>query len=137
MDSSAHQAGQVSLQDGYDIVLTPRLRAFIGQNKLTVGIAAASFFALVYFTGSFIAELIYFNDPRHQNEALQPWMTPYYVALSYDLPRDTIKEIFEFKDGVEGSKRMSFVAERLDLSLEELTEKVRTAAQAHHGQAHD
>lgn len=118
-------------------MLTPRLRTFIGQNKLTVGIAAVSFLALVYFTGSFVAELIYFNDPRHQNEALKPWMTPYYVALSYDLPRETVKEVFEFTDEFEGPKRMSFVAERLDLSLEELTEKVRTAAQAYHGQAHD
>ncbi|MEH6726190.1 MAG: hypothetical protein V7703_08525 [Hyphomicrobiales bacterium] len=118
-------------------MLTPRLRAFIGQNKLIVGIAAASFFALVYFAGSFVAKLIYFNDPSHQNEALQAWMTPYYVALSYDLPRDTIKEIFEFTDGFDGPKRMSFVAERLDVSLEELTEKVREAAQAYHGQAND
>lgn len=118
-------------------MLTPKLRTFILQNKLTVGFCAASFFALIYFAGSFAAELIYFNDPRHQNEALKPWMTPRYVALSYDLPRETVREIFGFTEAFEGPQRMRFVAERLDVSLEELTQMVRDAAQDYREQTND
>lgn len=118
-------------------MLTPKLRTFILQNKLTVGFCAASFLALIYFAGSFAAELIYFNDPRHQNETLKPWMTPRYVALSYDLPRETIREIFGFTEAFEGPRRMRFVAERLDVSLEDLTQMVRDAAQDYREQTND
>lgn len=121
----------------YGIVLTPRLRTFILQNKLTVGFAAVSFFALIYFAGSFVAELIYFNDPRHQNEALKPWMTPQYVGLSYDLPRETVDGIFGFSETYEGPRRMRFVAERMDISLEDLTQMVRDTAQDYHGLSDD
>lgn len=118
-------------------MLTPKLRAFILQNKLTVGFCAASFMALIYFAGSFAAELIYFNDPKHQNEALKPWMTPHYISLSYDLPRETIDEVFGFTDAFEGPRRMRFVAERLGLSLEDLTQLVRDAAQEHREPTND
>ncbi|WP_306258955.1 hypothetical protein [Pararhizobium sp. IMCC21322] len=118
-------------------MLTPKLRTFILRNKLTVGFCAASFLALIYFVGSFTAELIYFNDPRHQNEALKPWMTPRYVALSYDLPRETVREIFGFTEAFEGPRRMGFVAERLDVSLEDLTAMVRDAAQEYREQTND
>lgn len=118
-------------------MLTPKLRTFILQNKLTVGFCAASFLALLYFTGSFAAELIYFNDPRHQNEALKPWMTPRYISLSYDLPRETVDQIFGLTETSEGPRRMRFVAERLDVSLEELTQMVRDAAQDYREQTND
>lgn len=122
---------------GYEFVLTPKLRSFILQNKLIVGFSSVSFLALIYFAGKFVAQLIYFNDPRHQNEALKPWMTPHYVGLSYDLPREEVDEIFGFTETFEGPRRMKLVAERMDLSLDQLTQMVREAAQDYHGQSND
>ena len=75
-----------------------------------------------------MADLIYFNDPRHQDETLRPWMTPRYVVMSYDLPRSVVAEVLELPRDGGPRERMDNIAERLGLSLDELTARVRVAA---------
>ncbi|PWQ95577.1 hypothetical protein [Leucothrix pacifica] len=70
---------------------------------------------------------LFFNDPRHQNVDLQPWVTPRYIGLSYDLPRPVVMEILEIEEGSKFPKRLDRLANKLDITLEELTEKVRAA----------
>ncbi|MEO0636188.1 MAG: hypothetical protein AAFY73_06020 [Pseudomonadota bacterium] len=96
-----------------------------------VAATAVSFFVLVTFSAGFLADIIHFNDPRHQNEPLKPWMTPRYVALSYDLPRETVMEIFELPEDLEGERpRVGRIARRMSLTLPELTQRVRDAQAA-------
>ncbi len=40
-----------------------------------------------------LAFSIYWNDPNHQNQPIEGWMTPRYVALSYGLERDEVRQL--------------------------------------------
>jgi len=52
-----------------------------------------SFLAVIILSITMLADAVYFNDPRHRDESLKAWMTPRYVALSYDLPPPVVREL--------------------------------------------
>ncbi|MCA8867550.1 MAG: hypothetical protein KDA67_02785 [Rhodobacteraceae bacterium] len=63
-----------------------RLRHLWQHHKglvLAFGLAAA---VTLFFAVRFLAFYIYWQDPAHHQQPLEPWMTPRYVAWSYDLP---------------------------------------------------
>lgn len=53
------------------------LIAFLLATTLTIG-----------FGVRMLAFSLYWNDPTHQNQPIEGWMTPRYVALSYGLEPD-------------------------------------------------
>jgi hypothetical protein len=82
----------------------------------------------LWFAADIVLDFVYFNDPRHQDEAIMPWMTPRYVGMSYDLPREVIHDIFGLDaDGPRGMTMRNIAAEH-NMTLHELTEKVRITA---------
>jgi len=111
------------------------LIAFARQNIILVGIMTLSLLAAIWFTAGIVLDVIYFNDPQKQDVALQGWMTPRYVGMSYDLPRSVILELFEVEPGEGRRKRLADIAAEMGVSLPELTERVRAAADAHREQA--
>lgn len=65
-----------------------RLR-ILWQEKRALLIAFAAMAALtLFFALRFIFAVIYWNDPSHRNQPLEPWMTLRYVAHSWNVPVD-------------------------------------------------
>lgn len=82
------------------------------------------------FGFTFMADAIYFNDPSHKDVLLQGWMTPRYVMLSYDIPRDLVMGALGLDESAIGQGlRVLGIAQEQNLSLDELTEKIRAIAQ--------
>ena len=90
-----------------------------------------SIITAVFISATYLADAIYFDDPRHQNVELRAWMTPRYVAHSYDLPRNVLLNILEIQPETNFTKGMDTIAENLGLTLEELTVKVKTEAEVY------
>ncbi|MEP4431283.1 MAG: hypothetical protein ABJ349_03685 [Hyphomicrobiales bacterium] len=110
----------------------PNLKLFARRHWLPIGGFVLSLGIAVWFGFTFLADAIYFNDPRHKDAALERWMTPRYVVLSYELPRSVVAEVLELTSEDEGKRRrLGKIAERMDLTLDELTQKVREAAQTY------
>ena len=42
---------------------------------------------------------VYWTDPAHRDQAIEGWMTPRYVAHSWDLPRDVVGEALGLDPG--------------------------------------
>ena len=105
--------------------------AFAKKNWAAMLVLCLSSIALIWFVGSFLFALIYFNDPRHQDEALKGWMTPRYVVMSYDLPREIVADLLDLPAGGPGDLKLDAIAQGLGLTLVELTTIVRDAAAAH------
>ena len=105
--------------------MSPKLYRFVHEQRWAVAGFAVSLIALLVIVFTFLAEAVYFNDPRHKNEALKPWMTPHYVAMSYELPRPVVMEMFGMEKGKRHPRRMDKMAESMGLTLDELTAKVR------------
>lgn len=60
-------------------------------------------------------------------------MTPRYVVMSYDLPPHIVDEVMQLHPKVNKRKPLSVVASQVNISLNELTERVRAASETHHG----
>jgi hypothetical protein len=86
----------------------------------------------IFFGVTFLAEAIYFNDPRHRDVALQGWMTPHYLELSYDVPRQVIDEALGLDETDRETRlRLRSIALDRDMTMPEITERVRAAVDAH------
>lgn len=55
--------------------------------------------ATLFFGVRAVVFAIYWNDPAHRDEALAGWMTPRYVAMSWDLPREVVGEALGLAPG--------------------------------------
>jgi len=88
----------------------------------------------VLFAIRTVAFTIYWANPAHQDQAIEPWMTARYVAHSWDLPADQVAAAL----GVELStaRRVSLkeIAASNGLSLDELAARIRAAAAAYREQ---
>lgn len=107
------------------------LARFARDNWLPSTVLAIALVAFVWFSARIVLNFVYFNDPRHQDQALKAWMTPRYVAMSYDLPRPVVAEILELDMTAMKRPRMADIAREQGVTLQELNERVRAAAKAY------
>jgi hypothetical protein len=106
-----------------------RLSNFAKDNwTLLVGFVLALVIAL-WFAARFVMDFLYFQDPNHVDVELEPWMTPRFIVMTYDLPRPLVFDLLGIQQGEERGQPMRDVAEDLGLTMEELTDLVRDAAQ--------
>jgi hypothetical protein len=106
----------------------PTLWMFVRKNRLVVSVLVIATCALIWFGANMISNFLYFNDPRHQDLALKGWMTPKYIVLSYDLPRQNVADILGITSKDQRGTPMRDIAEGMGVTLDELTEIVRAAA---------
>lgn len=82
-------------------------------------------------------DIIYFNDPRHQDQALKGWITPRYVSMSYELPKRVVDDVLGLERDEGRGKRLSDIAASLGVDLDELTQMVQAAAEDHRTEKRD
>lgn len=91
-------------------------------------LAVTAFFAL-----RLVAFSLYWADPAHQDQPLEGWMTPRYVALSYDLPPGVVREVLEL-EAVDGERRtLEAIAETSELTVGEIQRRINAAVRSHEG----
>jgi hypothetical protein len=96
-------------------------------------IAFAAFLTLlcVAFFFAFNANLaaVYWNDSRHQDQPLAAWMTPRYIAQSYNIPIEVIGYALFF-DPTEAPRRrrLDVIAAANGVKLATLQQRVMEAA---------
>ncbi|NBB46955.1 hypothetical protein GVN24_01535 [Rhizobium sp. CRIBSB] len=88
---------------------------------LVIGLAGLSWFGV-----RFVSELLYFSDPAHQEQSLAPWMSPYYVAKSWDLPREVIIREMQLEPDHK-QPTLADVVEHMGITLPELEARIRKA----------
>jgi hypothetical protein len=106
------------------------MTTFIRHNWVLVLLTLATLLIIVWFGSRLVLEFIYFNDPNNVDVDLKGWMTPRFIVLTYDLPRPFVFDILELPETAQGGPHLGIIAEELGVSLDELTQRVRTAAAA-------
>lgn len=87
--------------------------------------------ALGFFGFRTTAAWIYWNDPAHQDQPLAGWMSPRYVARSYDLPPEVIgPALFLEQDAPPRRISIEKIADENGLTLRELQARIDAAATA-------
>lgn len=84
--------------------------------------------ALGFFGFRTISSAIYWMDPAHQEQTLAGWMTPRYVAQSYNLPRDMVLDAL-MMDPNDPPRRVSLseIADLNSMTLQDLQTRVDAA----------
>ena len=87
---------------------------------------------LLWFAGSFVADAVYFNDPKHKNQALEEWMTPRYVSRSWKVPPEELRPLLGLgkPDGNGRPPTMGQIADELGISLEVLEGRISQISDA-------
>lgn len=104
------------------------LVSFISQNRLLVLGFLVALITTLWFASHLVMDALYFSDPDHTDVDLRSWMTPRYIVLTYDLPRPFVLELLELDPQTDGGFRLGKLAEERNMTMEELTEFVRSAA---------
>ena len=84
--------------------------------------------ALLYFGFQTLSQALYWNDPAHRDQALAGWMTPRYVAQSYDIPPEVFVPAL-FLDPAQKPRRKSLdaIAKENGVTLDDLQVRIDAA----------
>lgn len=77
---------------GEDHPLIQFIKRLWGSAPIATLVLIASLMVAGGFAVRSVAFWIYWNDPAHRAQAIEPWMTPKYIAHSWDVPLDVVIE---------------------------------------------
>lgn len=104
-------------------------RIFRAHPLLASGFVLAVLVTLM-LTARTVMFAVYWADPAHRDQTLQGWMTPRYVAHSWDVPRD----IMQAATGPQPDRlrpTLQAVAEHQGIALADLFARIEAAIAAH------
>lgn len=61
------------------------MKPLIRRHPLLMAAFALSLGLTLFFAGRFAVHAVYWSDPSHRNQQVQPWMTVGYIARSWGL----------------------------------------------------
>lgn len=105
------------------------LRFLFRRHPWPTVVLAVGLVALLWFGGRFVSEVLYFADPAHREQQLAGWMSPRYVAKSWELPPDVVANIMQLAPGHRHTT-LDQVAASQNVTIEELQKRVEAAKAA-------
>lgn len=90
----------------------------------------AALAAILFFGIRLGADWLYWNDPAHRDQNISGWMTPRYVAMSWDVPRPVMIEILDLQPREGRPMNLRDLAEERGMTLAELVETLESGIQA-------
>ncbi|MFO7921581.1 MAG: hypothetical protein R6U99_12390 [Nioella sp.] len=88
----------------------------------------------LFFAVRLVAFWIYWADPAHQDQAIAGWMTPGYVAYSWDVPREVTFEALDLPARPGEPVTLADLAAERGMSVADLAAELRAAITAHRGE---
>lgn len=108
------------------------LRRLWRDHRLLLLAFLAALAVTLFFGVRTIGFLIYWNDPRHQDQPLAGWMTPRYVAHSWDVPPEVIGTALGLEGPPKGGPvRLEELAAERGMTMAQLNDMLMTAIEAH------
>ena len=74
---------------------------------------------------------IYWTDPEHIDQPIVGWMTPHYIAHSWDVPRQVMIDALDIGDKNPRGRNLKRLAEAQGIPLEDLIGRIETAIDTH------
>ena len=100
---------------------------------LKLAFGAALVLTLAFGT-RLVMQAVYWNDPRNQDLEIAGWMRLGYVARSWDVPPDVLREATGLPAAQTYGRSLQDLAERRGIALPALIETLETAIQTHRAQ---
>ncbi|WP_425073236.1 hypothetical protein [Sagittula sp. S175] len=93
---------------------------------LLLALVVAGFFGVRLVLGA-----VFWADPRHQDMPIAPWMTPRFVAMSWDVPKEVVIEALGMKQDGHGPEPLKKMAEERGVPVEALVAELEAAIAAY------
>ncbi len=108
-----------------------RLKHLWQNHRIALALFCATVALIGYFAVQTISSAIYWMDPKHHDQPIKPWMTPRYIAQSYDLPPFVVGSALLFEmDAPTRRVSLDDIATRNSLTLDDLQDRIDAAAAA-------
>ncbi|RCW77867.1 hypothetical protein DFP89_1542 [Paracoccus lutimaris] len=98
--------------------------------RLVAGILM-TFAITIFFAARMTLFAIYWSDPAHRDQVLRGWMTPGYVARSWDIPRGELQQALGVLGHPGARQTLQQIADENGLPLAELIARIEGAIAAH------
>jgi len=96
---------------------------------LTSALALASAVTLFFIIRTALFA-VYWSDPAHRDQIIQGWMTPGYVAHSWKVPQDLMRDIIGAPP-MGNRPTLTDLAAQQGVTLEQLIARIEAAITAH------
>lgn len=107
-----------------------RTRSFWLKAAFVIAVVATLFFVV-----RLVAFSIYWADPEHRDQTIEAWMTPGYVAHSWDVPRDVMNAALGIEPSPEAPplkrKKIEDLAKERGISVARLIARIDEAIAIH------
>ncbi|AXX98176.1 hypothetical protein [Profundibacter amoris] len=82
--------------------------------------------ATLMFAVRLVVVTLYFSNPTHQNQPLEGWMTPRYLAYSYDLTADELEQVLGIDPSSVSRIHLKNLLKDQGITLQELQSRLDT-----------
>lgn len=100
------------------------------DNKLLLTGFVLALALMAFFAVRSVGFWIYWADPQHRNQAIEPWMTPRYIAHSWDVPPQIVGEAMHLDPGG-GRITVAEIAAQQGVASDEIARSVTAAILDH------
>jgi len=110
-------------------MISEQLRSFLRKHWLASGCVLAASCVAIWLVIALIIDVLDLDRRKIDEIALKGWMTPRYVVLNYDLPRQVVADAFGFTSLEQRRMPVRDIAAAQGITIEELTKRLRDAAE--------
>jgi len=100
--------------------VTSRIRHLWANHRRLLLAFSLAVLVMVFFVTRAVVFAVYWSDPKHRNQPLEAWMTPRYVAKSYDVPLNVIVSYLNVSGNAGHKTTLSKVAKSRGTELDTL-----------------
>lgn len=108
-----------------------RLIAALKRRPVITSAFVLAVVLMVLFAVRGVVSMAYWSDPTRQDQSIQDWMTPRYVARSWHLPPEVMFTAIGETTMPEKRKPLHEIAAARGISFEELQARIVAAASAY------
>ena len=101
-----------------------KLRFLWRQHKALFLAFSLAALVTVFFLIRAVVFFVYWSDPAHRNLPLEAWMTPRYIAYSYDLPLEDVGELLGIEAGAEFRPPLESIARKQGVPVSDLMDRI-------------
>ena len=103
------------------------LRFLWRQHRAALLIFMLALFGVVFFGARMTMMWVYWSNPAHQDQPIEGWMTPGYIAQSYGVDMDVIREALALDENSPHRMPLDEIARASGASRADLVAEIEAA----------
>lgn len=108
-----------------------RLAHIAGKPRALVAAFVIAGAVCLFFAVRLVVSGVYWSDPAHRDQTISGWMTPRYIAMSWDVPPEVMRAALELDASEGGRLTLEQLAASRGMTVDALAAKLDAAIVGH------